>query len=218
MSYMDDSITLQLKKPNTQKGGGLWNAMKRGLANESIFHSYFIAGTKPSSVLVLSPSIPSDIVAIPISKGEKWNVSSGAFLAATKTIQISGKFAFKGILTGEDVMLTTAEAIDGDGIVWVAAYGHIEKQDLKEGHGLLVNNECFVACPENVSYTTGKAATSWFGSYFSKEGLVMKFPSGTVYTSTNGVYSFAKHLALLMPSNKNSGRGIPLDNVSKLFS
>jgi uncharacterized protein (TIGR00266 family) len=209
MAYMDDSITLQLTKPKNQKGG-IFSKMKKALAGESFFQSYFVAGDKPHAILTLSTPLPSDIIAIPIKEGETWKLTAGAFLAATPNVKISGKFAFKGIFTGESAILTTATSVEGDGIVWIEAYGHIEQHELNAGEGLKVDNECFVACPSEVNYTLSKAGKSLLGSFFSGEGIIMNFKGpATVFTSTNGVGSLANFLRpLVAPSNNNGYKAV----------
>lgn len=211
MVYMDDSITLQLTKPK-QKGGFV-SALKKGLAGESIFQSYYVAGDKQYAILALSTPLPSDIIAITLQEGETYKLTAGAFLAATPNVKISGKFGFRGIFTGESAFLTTATAVQGEGIVWIAAYGHIEQHELNRGEGLKIDNECFVACPSDVKYELGKAGKSLMGSFFSKEGIVMHFKGpATVYTSTAGVGALARHLAPLMSPylSRSSGPTIEL--------
>lgn len=202
MVYMDDDITLQLKRPKQAgKAGksGFFNVVKKAFAGETIFQSYFVAGEKPNAVLALSTPLPSDIIAIPIKAGQSWKLTSGSFLAATPNVKISGKFGFKGVFTGESAFLTTAKAYETDGIVWIESYGHIEKHELSEGDALKVDNECFVACPSGTTYSIGKAGKSLLGSYFSKEGLIMRFKGpATLYTSSNGVKSLVSYLGPLI--------------------
>lgn len=209
MAYMDDSITLQLSRPKNQKGG-VFSKIKKTLAGETFFQSYFVAGDKPQALLTLSTPLPSDIIAVPIKEGQTWKLTAGAFLAATPNVKISGKFAFKGIFSGESAFLTTATSVEGDGIVWIEAYGHIEKHELSAGEGLKVDNECFVACPSGVNYTLSKAGKSLLGSFFSSEGIIMNFKGpATIYTSTTGVRSLANYLRpLVSPSNQSGYKAV----------
>lgn len=217
MCYMDDSISMTISKP--KKGGALkW--LKKVLAGESLFQSYFVAGpsTTKASVLALSTPLPGDIVAIPLKVGEGWTLSSGSFLAATENVEVSGMFKFNGIISwgnDENMFRTKVKAKNGDGVVWVETYGHIEKHILKAGEGLKVDNEGFVACKEEINYSLAKAGKSLFGSYFSNEGLVMHFKGpAIVYTQSKGIKALADRLGTLIHKGESSkGSKSVLPNV-----
>lgn len=201
MIYMDDTITLTTSKP--KKGGGIMTALKRGLAGESLFQSYFVAGDKPTAVLALSTPLPGDIMAIHLKEGESWQLSAGSFLAATSNIQVSGTLRANGFISwgnDEGIMRTKVTAKDGDGMVWVESYGHIEKHGLKAGESLKVDNEGFLASPSGVNYTLAKATKSLIASFLTKEGIVMRFTGpATVYTQSKGVKGLVGLIAPLLP-------------------
>jgi uncharacterized protein (TIGR00266 family) len=185
------------------------------LSGESLFQSYFVAGDKKNAVLALSTPLPGDIIALPLKEGEGWTLSSGSFLAATPNVEVSGMFKFNGFISwgnDENMFRTKVKAKDGDGVVWVETYGHIEKHVLKAGEGLKVDNEGFVACKQDVDYKLVRAGKSLIGSFFSKEGLVMHFQGpATIYTQSKGVKGLANVLGTAIGSGNSSGSGFTLN-------
>lgn len=208
MCYMDGSISLTLKKPKHQ-GGGIVGKVIKAFSGESFFSSYFVGGdNSKNAVLALSTPLPGDIIALPVKAGETWLLSAGSFLAASSNIKVSGSLKFKGILSwgnDEGMFRTKVTAEEDDGVVFVESYGHIEKHVLKQDQELKVDNEGFLACMKGTDYTLSKAGKSALGSWFSKEGLVMKFKGPcTLYTQTKGVKQLGDVLGNALGSNKNS--------------
>ena len=211
MCYMDGSISLTLKQPKQQNDTGVFGKVMKAFSGESFFSSYFVGGeTSKNAELTLSTPLPGDIIALPIKAGDTWLLSSGSFLAASSNIKVSGSLKFKGILSwgnDEGLFRTKVTADDGDGIVFVEGYGHIEKHVLKSNQELKVDNEGFLACMNGTDYTLSKAGKSVLGSWFSSEGLVMKFKGPcTLYTQTKGVKQLGDVIGnALRGNNKNSG-------------
>lgn len=214
MSYMDGSISLTLKKP--KQAGGFIGKFMKALSGESFFSSYFVGGeNSKNAVLALSTPLPGDIIALPIKAGETWLLSSGSFLAASSSIKVSGSLKFKGILSwgNDEGMFRTKVTAEGeDGVVFVESYGHIEKHTLKNNQELKVDNEGFLACKEGTEYTLSKAGKSLLGSWFSSEGLVMKFTGPcTLYTQSKGVKQLGDVLGHLLGGKSNSKGGLTIN-------
>jgi uncharacterized protein (TIGR00266 family) len=209
MCYMDGSISLTLKRP--KEGGGIVGKVMKALSGESFFSSYFVGGEdSKDAVLALSTPLPGDIIALPIKAGETWLLSAGSFLAASSNIKVSGSLKFKGILSwgnDEGMFRTKVSAEKEDGVVFVESYGHIEKHVLKANQELKVDNEGFLACMKGTDYTLSKAGKSVLGSWFTSEGLVMKFQGPcTLYTQTKGVKQLGDVLGNALGSkNKKNG-------------
>jgi uncharacterized protein (TIGR00266 family) len=217
MVYMDGDMQLKTEM------GALKKALGRMFSGETAFLSYY-SGTNPNKAqcITLGVPVPGDVMYIPLAAGEKWKLSRGSFLAGTNTVTVSGKLNLKGAVgvgQQEGMVLSLVTAEKGAGGVWVAAYGHIERHDLKEGESLLVDNENFLACPSNVDYNiagVGGVKSMVFGG----EGLAMKFQGPcTLYTQSKGIIALASFLRPYIDPgrNRNGSRGVG-NAVSNAFN
>lgn len=188
MLFMDGDIQFvtEMKK----------GAIGRMLSGETAFMSKY-TGTSDSKLqrLCLGVGMPGDIIKIDINVGESWKLSRGAFLAGTHDLLVTGKSNMIGLLgVGQDegAVLSYVKAKTFPGTFWVASYGYIERHELKDGDTMLVDNEHFLACPGNVSYSIQRLG-NMKSLLFGGEGFAMKFSGPcTIYTQSKGIRGLVK--------------------------
>ncbi len=157
---------------------GILRGFLRMLAGESFFLNTYQAIT-PSEIWFVPP-LPGDISAIRIN-GD-WVIQDYSYLAHYGDVGVSVAWrGARGLLAeGELVWLKAS----GQGIVWVNAYGAIEKVYVPEGERIVVDNFHFVAMPASVDYRIrmlGGVKTTLFGG----EGLVVEVKGpATIYLQT----------------------------------
>lgn len=202
MILMDGDMKLETEM------GGVKKAFGRIFSGESAFLNYY-SGTNASKEqrLTLGMPYPGDVMYIPLNAGEKWKLSQGSFLASTSNVSVSGKLNPRGALAvgqQEGAVLSTVEAKEAPGGVWVGAYGQIERFDLAASESILVDNEHFLACSSTVNYTISKVG-GYKSVVFGGEGLAMKFVGPcTVYTQSKGLIEFVDAIAKYIPDRRGN--------------
>jgi len=137
--------------------GGIWDkvltAGKRLLTGESLFLTAFThGGTGKKRVSFASP-YPGKIIPLDLSKFEgKIVCQKDAFLCAAKGVHVGIEFSQKlgrGLFGGEGFIM---QKLEGDGMAFVHAGGHVTKRELALGEALLVDTGCLVAFTRDVHY------------------------------------------------------------------
>lgn len=190
---MDDGITMQTifgDGSNQQQGGllgKLFSAGKRLLVGESLFMTTFThtSGSGKKRVSFASP-YPGKIIPLDLLRlGGKIICQKDAFLCAAKGVSISIEFQKKlgtGLFGGEGFIM---EKLEGDGIAFVHAGGHVTSRELQRGELLKVDTGCIVAFTKEVDYDiqfVGGIKNTFFGG----EGVffaTLRGP-GTVWIQT----------------------------------
>src|SRR5690349_12385089 len=155
---MDDGIQMQTifgDGTNQQKGffGKLMTAGKRVLTGESLFMTtYTNIGQGKKKVYFASPYpgkvIPFDLMRL----GGKMICQKDAFLCAAKGVTVGIEFQRKlgtGLFGGEGFIM---QKLEGDGLAFVHAGGHILERDIQAGEMLKVDTGCLVAFMATVIY------------------------------------------------------------------
>jgi uncharacterized protein (TIGR00266 family) len=157
---MDDGINMETifgDGSNRQGNGGLlgklFNAGKRMLVGESLFMTaYTNMGSGKKRVSFASP-YPGKIIALDLAKlGGKVVCQKDAFLCAAKGVAIGIEFQRKlgtGLFGGEGFIM---EKMEGDGMCFVHAGGHVFQRDLHPGELLKVDTGCIVGFTGGVDY------------------------------------------------------------------
>ena len=173
---MDDGIEMQTifgDGTGQQKGflGKLMSAGKRVLTGESLFMTtYTNMGHGKKKVLFASPYpgkvIPLDLIRL----GGKMICQKDAFLCAAKGVTIGIEFQRKlgtGLFGGEGFIM---QKLEGDGMAFVHAGGHIIERELQPGELLKIDTGCIVAftpsCDYDIQFIGGIK-----NSIFGGEGL-----------------------------------------------
>jgi uncharacterized protein (TIGR00266 family) len=156
---MDDGIEMQtiFGDGSQQQGGGLlgklWGAGKRLLVGESLFMTAFTnIGNGKKRVSFASP-YPGKIIALDLLQlGGKIVCQKDAFLCAAKGVSIGIEFQRRlgtGLFGGEGFIM---EKLEGDGMAFMHAGGHVFEKELQPGEMLKIDTGCLVAFTQGVTY------------------------------------------------------------------
>lgn len=187
--------------------GKILGAGKRLLTGESLFVTSFThTGTGQGRVAFASP-YPGKIIPFDLQKyGNKIICQRDAFLCAAKGSHIGVEFQKKlgtFFLGGEGFIM---QKIEGDGLVFVHAGGHIIEKTLAAGEILRVDTGCVVAYTKDIDFDiefVRDIKTALFGG----EGInfaKMTGP-GTVWLQTLPISRLAARILSLAPRGNVGG-------------
>jgi len=155
---MDDGIEMQTifgDGSKQQQGilGKLMSAGKRVLTGESLFMTAFTnTGQGKKKVSFASP-YPGKIIALDLMRmGGKMICQKDSFLCAAKGVSVGIEFQRKlgtGLFGGEGFIM---QKLEGDGLAFVHAGGHVTEKELKAGDLIKVDTGCIVAFSQTVNY------------------------------------------------------------------
>jgi uncharacterized protein (TIGR00266 family) len=133
--------------------GKLFSAGKRLLTGESLFMTaYTNTGSGKRHVTFASP-YPGKIIPLDLYRlGGKIICQKDAFLCAAKGVSVGIEFQRKlgtGLFGGEGFIM---QKLEGDGLAFVHAGGHIIERELEPGEQLRVDTGCIVAFSKSVDY------------------------------------------------------------------
>ncbi len=214
---MDDGIQMETifgdgsAQQNNGLLGKLFNAGKRLLVGESLFMTtYTNVGQGKKRVSFASP-YPGKIIPLDLQQlGGKITCQKDAFLAAAKGVAIGIEFQKKlgtGLFGGEGFIM---EKLEGDGMAFVHAGGHVLARELQAGELLKIDTGCIVAFTRNIDYDIqfiGGIKNTIFGG----EGVffaTLRGP-GTVWIQTLPISRLASRiLQYAGPRRKEEGSGL----------
>lgn len=155
---MDDGIQMEtIFGDGSQQQGGLlgklFSAGKRMLVGENLFMTaYTNIGGGKRCVSFASP-YPGKIIALDLMRlGGRVICQKDAFLCAAKGVAVGIEFQKKlgtGLFGGEGFIM---EKLEGDGMAFVHAGGHVLQRDLRPGELLKVDTGCIVGFTSSVNY------------------------------------------------------------------
>jgi uncharacterized protein (TIGR00266 family) len=155
---MDNSIQMQtLFGDGSTKESGimgkLFSAGKRLLTGENLFMTiYTNVGSGKRKVSFASP-YPGKIIPLDLSEmGGKVICQKDSFLCAAKGVSVGIEFQRKlgtGLFGGEGFIM---QKLEGDGLCFVHAGGHIVERTLDHGEMLKVDTGCIVAFSQSIDY------------------------------------------------------------------
>ncbi len=133
--------------------GKLFSAGKRLLTGESLFMTAFTnIGQGKKRVHFASP-YPGKIIAMNLAEyGGKMICQKDAFLCAAKGVSVGIEFQRKlgtGIFGGEGFIM---QKMEGDGLAFVHAGGHVFEKTLAPGEVLKIDTGCVVAYTKEVDF------------------------------------------------------------------
>src|ERR1044072_1346585 len=178
MVSMSANVELQ-----SQMKGGFLGALKRAACGESAFISTFTARGGPGEV-TLAPGAPGDIAAIEMA-GQTFFVQSSSYLAGDASLTVDTKWGgAKSFFAGEGLFVLM---IQGQGLLLVSSFGAIDRKQLQDGERYVVDTGDLVAWEGTTQYTLRKAASGFFRSMMSGEGIVAEFsgPGGRLIQTRN---------------------------------
>ena len=133
--------------------GKLFSAGKRLLVGESLFMTaYTNEGTGKKKVSFASP-YPGKIIPLDLMRlGGRVICQKDAFLCAAKGVAVGIEFQKKlgtGLFGGEGFIM---EKLEGDGMAFVHAGGHVVERHLQPDELLKIDTGCIVAFTSHVNY------------------------------------------------------------------
>jgi uncharacterized protein (TIGR00266 family) len=158
--YMDEGIVMETifgdGSQQSNSGGfmsKLWGAGKRLLTGESLFMTAFThQGSGKAKVAFASP-YPGKIIPIDLSEYDgKIICQKDSFLCAAKGVAVGIEFQRKlgtGLFGGEGFIM---QKLEGDGMAFCHAGGHVMKRTLRPGEVLRVDTGCIVAYTQTIDY------------------------------------------------------------------
>lgn len=197
MVSMSANVELQ-----SQMKGGLMGALKRAVGGESAFVSTFTARGGPGEVS-FAPGAPGDIAAIELSN-QMFMVQSSSYLAGDASLTVDTKWGgAKTFFGGEGLFVMQ---VSGTGLLLLTSFGAIHRRRLSAGERYVVDTGHLVAWEASLQYSLRKAASGFFRTMVSGEGIVAEFAGpGELLIQTRNLAAFAGLLKPFFPSQGSSG-------------
>lgn len=195
MIAMSGDMDIQTTTHKKNQGGFL-KALKRLLANESMFLNHFTAGSAGGEVWigpVLSGDMMSHELTTPLI------VQGGSFLACEQTVDVDvGWQGFKNFVSGESLFWIQ---LTGMGKVVLNAFGGIYCIEVDGDH--IVDTGHIVAFEEGLDFKITKSGGSWISSFLGGEGFVCKFHGkGRVWCQSHNASSYGQKLGSMLRARK----------------
>ena len=173
---MDDGVQMQTifgDGTGQQKGflGKLMSAGKRVLTGESLFMTTYTNVSQGKKKVYFASPYPGKVIPLDLLRmGGKMICQKDAFLCAAKGVTVGIEFQRKlgtGLFGGEGFIM---QKLEGDGMAFVHAGGHIIERELQHGEVLKIDTGCIVAftpsCDYDIQFVGGIKNT-----IFGGEGL-----------------------------------------------
>lgn len=133
--------------------GKLMNAGKRILTGESLFMTAYTNNGHGKKKVAFASPYPGKIIAINLHHYDgKVVCQKDAFLCAAKGVSVGIEFQRKlgtGLFGGEGFIM---QKLEGDGMCFVHAGGHVFHRDLQAGELLRIDTGCLVGFTQGVRY------------------------------------------------------------------
>lgn len=174
---MDEGIGMETifgdgsQQRNTGLFGKLINAGKRVLVGENLFMTAFTNTSNGKRHVSFASPYPGKIIPLDLhTLGNRIICQKDAFLCAAKGVSVGIEFQRRlgtGLFGGEGFIM---EKLEGDGMAFLHAGGHVLQKDLQPGEMLKIDTGCIVGFTGTVDYDiqmVGGIKNSLFGG----EGL-----------------------------------------------
>lgn len=133
--------------------GKLMSAGKRLIVGESLFMTAFTNTGREKKTVTFAAPYPGKIIAMDLSRmNGKVICQKDAFLCAAKGVSVGIEFQRKlgtGLFGGEGFIM---EKLEGDGMAFVHAGGHVMEKELKHGELIKIDTGCIVGFESTVQY------------------------------------------------------------------
>jgi len=146
MMWMEDGIEM-----DTSTGGGLMAGLKRKFAGESFFVTSFRNEGPERARVGFAADYPGKILPVDLGRGSIL-CQRDAYLCSAHGIEVSVAFTRRlgaGFFGGEGFIL---QRLEGAGLAFIHAGGHIVERELARGETLRVDTGCMVGFDETVDY------------------------------------------------------------------
>jgi uncharacterized protein (TIGR00266 family) len=203
MVSMSANVELQ-----SQMKGGVFGALKRAVGGESAFVSTFTARGGPGEV-TFAPGGPGDIAALEMGN-QHFFVQSSSYLAGDVGLNVDTRWGgAKSFFGGEGLFVLQ---VSGTGVLLVSSFGAIHRKRLEPGERYVVDTGHLVAWEGTTQYTLRKAASGFFRTLVSGEGIVAEFSGpGEILIQTRNLAAFAGLMKPFFPSQGSGGGGFNLN-------
>ncbi|MBC7720760.1 MAG: TIGR00266 family protein [Pedobacter sp.] len=156
---MDDGIQMQtiFGDGSTQQNSGLlgklFSAGKRMLVGENLFMTAFTNVSQGKKHVSFASPYPGKIIPLDLYRlGGRITCQKDAFLCAAKGVSVGIEFQRKlgtGLFGGEGFIM---EKLEGDGMAFMHAGGHVQQKELQVGELIKIDTGCIVAFTQTVNY------------------------------------------------------------------
>lgn len=189
--------------------GGVFGALKRAVGGESAFVSTFTSRGGPGEV-TFAPGAPGDVAGIEMNN-QTFLVQSSSYLAGDTSLVVDTKFGgARSFFGGEGLFVLQ---VSGTGLLLVSSFGSIHRKTLRPGERYVIDTGHLVAWEGHMQYNLRKAASGFFKSFLSGEGMVAEFSGpGEILIQTRNLAAFAGLLKPFFPSQGGSGGGFSFGN------
>ena len=213
MVYKTSNVSWSTEMSGATLGEKLIGALKRKLAGQSLFLTYF--RSMGDGDVGFAGSYPGKIQAFDLAPGQSILCERNAFLLAESSVQFGIAFTRRlgaGFFGGEGFIL---EQLTGPGIAFIHAGGDFVEFDLAAGESIQVETGCIVAFDASVDYDiqlAGGIKTAVFGG----EGLFLATLTGPgrVIVQSMTLHKLRRELA---PGHTGGDERKGIDVFSNLF-
>lgn len=156
---MEDGIQMEtiFGDGSKQQSGGLFgkllNAGKRVLVGENLFMTAFTNISGGIKTVSFASPYPGKIIPVDLSRFQnKVICQKDAFLCAAKGVSVGLEFQRKlgtGLFGGEGFIM---EKLEGDGMTFLHAGGHVVQKQLQAGEMIKVDTGCIVGFTSGIDY------------------------------------------------------------------
>ncbi|GJM43734.1 MAG: hypothetical protein DHS20C21_05760 [Gemmatimonadota bacterium] len=225
--FMDPGIQMEtIFGDGSQKsaGGGFLDKMlsagKRVLTGESLFMTMFGNGTNRRQSVAFASPYPGRIIPLDLKQHAGTILcQKDAFLCAAKGVSVGIAFQKKlgaGLFGGEGFIL---QKLEGDGLAFVHAGGHVVARDLGAGETLKLDTGCLVAFESQINYDV-EFVKGIKTALFGGEGLFFATLTGPgrVFIQSLPFSRLASRVYAAAPQTggRRRGEGSILDHVGGL--
>lgn len=222
--YMTDGIQMQTIFGDGSKSNGgffdkLLGAGKRLLTGESLFMTAFTHTTMGKARVAFASPYPGKIIPMDLKElGGKMICQKDSFLCAAKGVSVGIEFQRKlgtGLFGGEGFIM---QKLEGDGLAFCHAGGHIIERTLLPGETLRVDTGCVVAYTQEVDFDiqfVGGIRNTFFGG----EGVffaVLRGP-GKVWLQTLPISRLASRIVSYSSAGGRKEEGSILGGLGNLL-
>jgi len=155
----------------SQQSGGilgkLMSAGKRMLTGESLFMTAYTNNGYGKKQVTFAAPYPGKIIPVDLNRmGGRMTCQKDSFLCAAKGVSVGIEFQKKlgtGLFGGEGFIM---QKLEGDGMAFLHAGGHVEERELQTGELLKIDTGCIVAFTKEVDYDiqfVGGIKNTFFG-------------------------------------------------------
>jgi len=181
--------------------GGVWGALKRGVAGRSSFVSTYTAHGGPGE-LTLAPSTPGDVVPLALG-GETYNIAASSFLACDPGLEVDTQWGGARSFFSSNSLFVLQ--VRGSGLQFVTAFGALHRRELQPGEKYVVDTGHIVAWHADMPYEIHKVTKSMFRSLTSGEVLVAEFTGpGALLLQTRNLQALAAALLPYLPKGNGA--------------